>query len=152
MYQILPVKAVRISENRGRFFERDTVLFGNCRWPSGCPRKTFIVYTRIALVKPLFSGKAQRCFERVAPMSPEAEGWRRAGRPDGGFSLQPSLRGCDRVSTRCNRAGDTAWVPRCSAGRTAGSAGLRRRNAQLRWAMRGQDPLKEQRVPRRTSG
>ena len=26
--------------------------------------------------------------------------------------------------------------------------GLRRRNAQLRWAMRGQDPLKEQRVPR----
>src|SRR2546428_8148226 len=51
-----------------------------------------------------------------------------------------SLRGCDRVSTRCNRAGDTAWVPRCSAGRTAGSAGLRRRNAQLRWAMRGQDP------------
>src|SRR3989475_302337 len=52
-----------------------------------------------------------------------------------------SLWGCDRVSTRCNRAGDTAWVPRCSAGRTAGSAGLRRRNAQLRWAMRGQDPL-----------
>src|SRR5256886_11758532 len=51
-----------------------------------------------------------------------------------------SLRGCDRVSTRCNRAGDTAWAPRCSAGRTAGSAGLRRRNAQLRWAMRGQDP------------
>src|SRR3989442_3372756 len=44
-------------------------------------------------------------------------------------------------------AGDTAWVPRCSAGRTAGSAGPRRRNAQLRWAMRGQDPLKEQRVP-----
>src|SRR5439155_21963827 len=63
-----------------------------------------------------------------------------------------SLRGCDRVSTRCNRAGDTAWAPRCSAGRTAGSAGPRRRNAQLRWAMRGQDPLKEQRVPRRTSG
>src|SRR5438445_9607924 len=44
---------------------------------------------------------------------------------------------------RCRRmrAGDTAWAPRCSAGRTAGSAGLRRRNAQLRWAMRGQDPL-----------
>src|SRR5437016_2770447 len=43
---------------------------------------------------------------------------------------------------RCRRmrAGDTAWAPRCSAGRTAGSAGLRRRNAQLRWAMRGQDP------------
>src|SRR5437016_11491841 len=44
-------------------------------------------------------------------------------------------------------AGDTAWAPRCSAGRTAESAGPRRRNAQLRWAMRGQDPLKEQRVP-----
>src|SRR6266571_9200428 len=44
-------------------------------------------------------------------------------------------------------AGDTAWAPRCSAGRTAGSAGPRRRNAQLRWAMRGQDPLKEQRGP-----
>src|SRR2546425_12303664 len=27
MCQILPVKAVRISENRGSFFERDTVLF-----------------------------------------------------------------------------------------------------------------------------
>src|SRR5207249_2071931 len=27
------------------------------------------------------------------------------------------------------------------------SAGPRRRNARLRWAMRGQDPLKEQRVP-----
>src|SRR5436309_11380682 len=39
------------------------------------------------------------------------------------------------------RAGDTAWAPRCSAGRTAGSAGPRRRNAQLHWAMRGQDPL-----------
>src|SRR5207244_9989347 len=37
-------------------------------------------------------------------------------------------------------AGDTAWAPRCSAGRTAGSAGPRRRNAQLRWAMRWQDP------------
>src|SRR2546428_10683806 len=37
-------------------------------------------------------------------------------------------------------AGDTAWAPRCSVGRTAGSAGPRRRNAQLRWAMRGQDP------------
>src|SRR6266508_1146855 len=37
-------------------------------------------------------------------------------------------------------AGDTAWAPGCSAGRTAGSAGPRRRNAQLRWAMRGQDP------------
>src|SRR2546422_9494550 len=56
------------------------------------------------------------------------------------------------VSTRCNRAGDTAWAPRSSAGRTAGSAGPRRRNAQLRWAVRGQDPLKEQRVPRGTSG
>src|SRR3989440_5663152 len=55
-------------------------------------------------------------------------------------------------ATRCSRAGDTAWAPRCSEGRTAGSAGLRRRNAQLRWAMRGQDPLKEQQVPRRTSG
>src|SRR5207244_642238 len=31
----------------------------------------------------------------------------------------------------------------------AGSAGPRRRNAQLRWAMQGQDPHKEQRVPRR---
>src|SRR2546425_10583808 len=37
-------------------------------------------------------------------------------------------------------AGDTAWAPRCGAGRTAGSAGPRRRNTQLRWAMRGQDP------------
>src|SRR5207245_6554807 len=79
--------------------------FRNCRWPSGCPRKTFIVYTRIALVKPLFSGKAQRWFERVAPMSPEAEGWRRAGRPDGGFSLQPSLRGFDGEATRCSWSG-----------------------------------------------
>src|SRR2546425_6465204 len=61
--------------------------------------------------------------------------------------LQPSPRGCDAEATRCNQAGDTAWAPRCSAGRTAGSAGPRRRNAQLRWAMRGQDPLKEQRVP-----
>src|SRR2546422_4281750 len=74
-------------------------------------------------------------------MSPEPTGWRRAGR------LQASLRGCNAEATRCSRAGDTAWAPRCSAGRTAGSAGPRRRNAQLRWAMRGQDPLKEQRVP-----
>src|SRR5438309_9103376 len=64
-----------------------------------------------------------------------------------GMRLQASLRGCNAEATRCNRAGDTAWAPRCSAGRTAGSAGPRRRNAQLRWAMRGQDPLKEQRVP-----
>src|SRR3989449_890617 len=68
-------------------------------------------------------------------MSPEPTGWRRAGR------LQASLRGCNAEATRCSRAGDTAWAPRCSAGRTAGSAGPRRRNAQLRWAMRGQDPL-----------
>src|SRR5207247_2050622 len=59
-----------------------------------------------------------------------------AHRPDLGWPV----RGCDGVSTHCRRAGDTAWVPRCSAGRTAGSAGPRRRNAQLRWAMRGQDP------------
>src|SRR5438093_8946153 len=57
-------------------------------------------------------------------MSPVAEGWRRAGRPDGGLSLQPSLRGFDGDTTRCSRAGDTAWAPGCSAGRTAGSAGL----------------------------
>jgi len=74
-------------------------------------------------------------------------GWSRAGRPDEPERLQASPRGCNAEATRCNRAGDTAWVPRCSAGRTAGSAGPRRRNAQLRWAMRGQDPLKEQRVP-----
>src|SRR2546428_466994 len=85
-------------------------------------------------------------------MSPVAEGWRRAGRPDGGLSLQPSLRGFDGDTTRCSRAGDTAWAPGCSAGRTAGSAGLRRRNAQLRRAMQWQDPLKEQRVPRRPAG
>src|SRR6266480_3261157 len=50
-----------------------------------------------------------------------------------------------------NLAGDTAWASGLpvapgmqrvhSAGRTAESAGPRRRNAQLRWAMRGQDPL-----------
>src|SRR5437867_5951932 len=67
-------------------------------------------------------------------------GWHRAGRPDEPGNLQVSLRGCNAEATRCNRAGDTAWVPRCSAGRTAGSAGPRRRNAQLRWAMRWQDP------------
>ena len=38
------------------------------------------------------------------------------------------------------KAGDAAWAPRYSVGRTAGSAGLRRRNAQLYWAMRWQDP------------
>src|SRR5213594_2302929 len=67
-------------------------------------------------------------------------------------TAHPSLWGCDAKAPVAIRAGDTAWAPRCSAGRTAGSAGPRRRNAQLRWAMRGQDPLKEQRVPRRTSG
>src|SRR5207249_11427343 len=60
--------------------------------------------------------------------------------PGGAEGLQPSPRSCDGVSTHCRRAGDTAWVPRCSVGRTAGSAGPRRRNAQLLWAMRGQDP------------
>src|SRR2546426_351788 len=40
-----------------------------------------------------------------------------------GMRLQASLRGCNAEATRCNRAGDTAWAPRCSAGRTAGSAG-----------------------------
>src|SRR5207249_5223733 len=60
--------------------------------------------------------------------------------PGGAEGLQLSPRGCDGVSTHYRRAGDTAWVPRCSAGRTAGSAGLRRRNAQLRWVMRGEDP------------
>src|SRR5207245_10944805 len=85
-------------------------------------------------------------------MSPVAEGWRRAGRPDGGLSLQPSLRGFDGDTTRCSRAGDTAWAPGCSAGGTAESAGLGRRNAQLRRAMQWQDPLKEQRAPRRPAG
>src|SRR5256712_13967620 len=74
-------------------------------------------------------------------------GWRQAGCPEGAQRVQASLRGLDAEATRCNRAGDTTWAPRCSAGRTAESAGPRRRNAQLRWAMRGQDPLKEQRVP-----
>src|SRR5207245_146508 len=92
-----------------------------------------------------FSGQGR--VTPILPMSPEATGWRRAGRPDGPGRLQASLRGCNAEATRCNRAGDTAWAPRCSAGRTAGSAGPRRRNAQLRWAMRGQDPLKGQRVP-----
>src|SRR3989475_7698699 len=57
------------------------------------------------------------------------------------------LMGLRRRFDPLHRAGDTASAPRCSAGRTAESAGPRRRNAQLRWAMRGQDPLKEQRVP-----
>src|SRR5437867_6230244 len=92
-----------------------------------------------------FSGQGR--VTPILPMSPEATGWRRAGRPDEPERLQASLRGCNAEATRCNRAGDIAWAPRCSAGRTAGSAGPRRRNAPLRWAMRGQDPLKEQRVP-----
>src|SRR6266545_113537 len=37
-------------------------------------------------------------------------------------------------------AGDTAWAPSSRVGRTAESAGLRRRNAQRIWATRGQDP------------
>src|SRR3989449_6996071 len=89
----------------------------------------------------------QRRVTPILPMLPEAEGWRRAGRPVEPGRLQASLRGCNAEAPRCNRAGDTTWAPRCSAGRTAESAGPRRRNAQLRWAMRGQDPLKEQRVP-----
>src|SRR2546425_6955301 len=51
------------------------------------------------------------------------------------------------VSTRCNRGGDTAWAPRSSAGRTAGSAGPRRRNAQLRWAVRGRTRSKSNGFP-----
>src|SRR5213593_263624 len=82
----------------------------------------------------------QRRVTPILPMLPEAEGWRRTGRPVEPGRLQASLRGCNAEATRCNRAGDTAWAPRSSAGRTAGSAGPRRRNAQLRWAMRGQDP------------
>src|SRR5437660_7215337 len=110
-------------------------------------------------------------------MAPETKGWRvqgfrqplsfpigaspriLAGGAERGAPTSQSAyrRGCHAEATRCNRAGDTAWVPGLpvapgmqrvpSAGRTAGSAGPRRRNAQLRWAMRGQDPLKEQRVP-----
>src|SRR5437899_12206196 len=83
----------------------------------------------------------QRRVTPILPMLPEAEGWRRAGRPDEPGRIQASLRGCNAEATRCNRAGDTAWAPRCSTGCTAGSAGPRRRNAQLRWAMRRQDPL-----------
>src|SRR5437016_14598974 len=90
------------------------------------------------MTRKYFSGQGR--VTPILPMSPEATGWRRAGRPDGPGRLQASLRGCNAEATRCNRAGDTAWAPRCSAGRTAGSAGPRRRNAQLRWAMRGQDP------------
>jgi len=37
-------------------------------------------------------------------------------------------------------AGGAERAPRPSAARTAGSAGLRRRNAQLGWAARRQDP------------
>src|SRR5437867_7959766 len=97
------------------------------------------------MTRKYFSGQGR--VTPILPMSPEATGWRRAGRPDEPERLQASLRGCNAEATRCNRAGDIAWAPRCSAGRTAGSAGPRRRNAPLRWAMRGQDPLKEQRVP-----
>jgi hypothetical protein len=45
---------------------------------------------------------------------------------------------------------ETGGAKRAPGGAERGtpeSAGPRRRNAQLRWAMRGQDPLKEQRVP-----
>src|SRR2546426_10838542 len=45
-----------------------------------------------------------------------------------------------------------SWAPRRRPQPAAESAGLRRRNAQLCWAMRGQDPLEEQRVPRRPAG
>ena len=38
-------------------------------------------------------------------------------------------------------AGGAERAPRQSAARTAGSAGLRWRNAQLGWAVRRQDPL-----------
>src|SRR5207253_7535911 len=62
---------------------------------------------------------------------------------------QPQVRsGPARVHAAAGHAelaGDTAWAPRSSAGRTAGSAGPRRRNAQLRWAMRGQDPREQDR-------
>src|SRR2546425_5487970 len=91
------------------------------------------------MTRKYFSGQGR--VTPILPMSPEATEWRRAGRPDGPGRLQASLRGCNAEATRCNRAGDTAWAPRCSTGCTAGSAGPRRRNAQLRWAMRRQDPL-----------
>src|SRR5437867_1539590 len=41
------------------------------------------------------------------------------------------------------KAGDAAWAPRYSVGRTAGSARLRRRNAPLSGAARRQDPILE---------
>jgi hypothetical protein len=62
------------------------------------------------------------------------------------LSLHCDISFCWRVKESCKRgrrrlysAGDTAWAPKRSEGRTAESAGLQRRNAQLRWAMRGQD-------------
>src|SRR2546426_1272069 len=44
---------------------------------------------------------------------------------------------------RRGRRGGSEWDPGGAEGATAESSGARRRNAQLRWAMRGQDPLFE---------
>src|SRR2546422_8059652 len=50
------------------------------------------------MTRKYFSGQGR--VTPILPMSPEATGWRRAGRPDGPGRLQASLRGCNAERRR----------------------------------------------------
>src|SRR5712691_8944396 len=98
MCQILPVKAVRISENRGSFFERDTVLFEIADSLSDVPGKHLLYIHELRWFSHYF-------LERL---SDALSGWRRSDVVGGGGVA-------------------ASWAPRRRPQPTAESAGLRRR-------------------------
>src|SRR5437867_10213049 len=123
MCQILPVKAVRISENRGSFFERDTVLFEIANGLPDVPGKHILYIHELRWLSHYF-------LERL---SDALSGWRRC---------RQRRRGGGELGAQAERKGHADE-----------SSGLRRRNGPEHvWAARRQDPLEEQRVPRRPAG
>src|SRR5712691_12018650 len=90
MCQILPVKAVRISENRGSFFERDTVLFEIADGLPDVPGKHLLYIHELRWFSHYF-------LERL---SDALSGWRRCRRRrrgGGELGAQTAASACSRV-------------------------------------------------------
>src|SRR5437867_9327023 len=128
MCQILPVTAVRIAENRGRFFKRDTVLFEIADSLPDVPGKHLLYIHELRWLSHYF-------LERL---SDALSGWRRCRqRRRGGGEL-----GAQTAASACSRVCGASTAKRPAALGYAGTGPAQRATgARLGWAARRQDPL-----------